>query len=394
MNGPADAVSDVRVRILVLTYTPFAQEPRALKQVRFLKDTHDVTTAGFGPAAFSDVAHVEIPHLRPQRWGLIGRLLAAALLVLHWYRPLTWINALDRATVRLLGEGGWDIVIAHDLKALDVSLKLAPTSGVILDLHEYAPRQEEHSLLWRLLIAPYFRWMCRTQVPKSASVVTVSQGIADEYKRVFGFDSTLVVNATPYANLEPRPVGAPLRLVHSGGVAVQRRLDIMIRGVRESTADITLDLYLVPGEPALMAELKELAADDPRIRFREPVPYDQLVVTLNNYDLGLSIFPPTTFNLAWCLPNKFFDFVQARLGEIVGPSPEMARFVEEYSIGLVLPDFEPSTLAAALDSLSAEQVAAWKKASSSCADALSSESQAEVWDALIAGVLARDVSSR
>ena len=376
-----------RPRILVLTYTPFAQEPRALKQVRFLREANEVTTAGFGPSPFPDVPHVEIPHLAPQRWGIVGRLLSLGFLVLHLYRFLPWANALDRVTARLVGNGDWDIVIAHDLKVLEASLALNPRHGVILDLHEYAPRQEEHSFLWRLLIAPYHRWMCRTKVPLATSVVTVSQGIADEYKEVFGFDSTLVVNATPYYDLQPGEVTSPLRLVHSGGVAVQRRLDIMIQGVRESSADVTLDLFLVGGDSPLMSELKALAGDDPRIVFREPVAYDELVPTLNGYDVGLSIFPPTTFNLAWCLPNKFFDFVQARLGEIVGPSPEMARFVDEYKIGMVLPDFEPSSLARALESLTPEQVAGWKAASAAHADALSSESQARIWDDILSRVM-------
>lgn len=386
-------MTDVRARVLVLTYTPFVQEPRALKQVRYLRDAHEVTTAGFGPAPFADVPHVEIPEIPPHRWGLFGRFLSPGLLVLHWYRPLTRINALDRATARLLGGGGWDIVIAHDLKALEVAFELDPKHGVVLDLHEYAPRQEEHSFLWRLLTAPYFRWMCRRKVPQAAAVVTVSQGIADEYRRVFGFDSTLVVNATPYQELEVGPVGSPLRLVHSGGVAVQRRLDIMIQGVRESSADVTLDLYLV-GEAAMIAQLRSLAAGDSRIRFREPVPYRELIRTLNGYDLGLSIFPPTTFNLRWCLPNKFFDYVQARLGVIVGPSPEMARIIEEYGFGLVLPDFEPSSLAAALESLTAERVAAWKADSAAHAAALSSESQASIWEELITRVLARGPLTR
>jgi glycosyltransferase involved in cell wall biosynthesis len=373
-------------RILILSYTPFTKEPRALKQVRFLKDQHEVVTAGFGPAPFTDVRHVEIPEIAPQRWGIFGRLLAAGFLVLHAYRLFAWMSALDRATARLVGDSDWDIVIAHDLKVLEASLALKPRGGVILDLHEYAPRQEEHSLLWRWLIAPYHRWMCRTKVPQASAVVTVSQGIADEYKRVFGFDSTLVVNATPYAELAPVSVARPIRLVHSGGVAVQRRLDIMIEGVRRSSADVTLDLFLVGGETPLMAELRALAGDDSRIRFREPVPYDELVRTLNSYDVGLSIFPPTTFNLAWCLPNKFFDFIQARLGEIVGPSPEMARFVDEYGIGMVLPDFEPDSLAAALESLTTERVSEWKAASNAHAEALSSESQAAIWDDLVARV--------
>lgn len=376
-------------RILVLTYTPFAHEPRALKQVRFLRSGHDVTTAGFGAAPFPDVPHVEIPELPTFRGGVPGWLLAALLLLLRVYRPLTRLKSLDRVTARLLAGRQFDVVLTHDIKALDIAFELSPTRGVILDLHEYAPRQEEHSFLWRLLIAPYFRWMCRTRVPEAAAVVTVGQGIADEYKRVFGWDSTVVVNATPYADLRPREVGATIRLVHSGGVAVQRRLDVMIEGVRRSRADVTLDLYLMDGgDAALFQELRDLAVSEPRVRILDPVPYSELIETLNGYDVGLSIFPPTTFNLAWCLPNKFFDFVQARLGEIVGPSPEMARFVDEYGIGLVLPDFEASSLAAALDGLTAEQVTTWKAASAAHATELSSESQSAIWDGILGRVLA------
>lgn len=378
---------EARARILVLTYTPFALEPRALKQVRYLREAHDVTAAGFGPAPFIDIPYVQIPESPTRRWGLLGRLLNLGLLILHWYRPLAWINALDRITAELLSGHDWDIVIAHDIKTVDIAFKLAPRKGVVVDLHEYAPRQAEHSFLWRLLIAPYFQWMCREKVPQAAAVVTVSRGIVDEYKKQFGFDSTLVVNATPYFDLDVAPVSTPLRLVHSGAVAVQRRLDIMILGVRESSANVTLDLYLMGGESALLTRLKSLAGDDPRIRFREPVPYEELIGTLNRYDVGLSIFPPTTFNLAWCLPNKFFDFVQARLGVIVGPSPEMARFIEDYGIGMVLPDFKPSSLAAALESITEERVSSWKLASSSHAAELSSESQADIWEMLIDRVL-------
>ncbi|MBX3116197.1 MAG: glycosyltransferase [Cryobacterium sp.] len=379
-----------RVKVLVLTFTPFAQEPRALKQVRYLKESFSLTTAGFGSSPFPDVPHVQIPEVRTQRWGIVGRLLGAGLLVLHWYRPLRWINALDRVAMKLLGGQNWDVVIAHDLKTIDVALKLSPKHGVVLDLHEYAPRQEEHSALWRWLVAPYFRWMCRTVVPRATEVVTVSQGIVDEYRKQFGIESTLVVNATPYFEGVASKVDAPIKLVHSGGVAPQRRLDIMIEGVRKSKANVILDLYLTGGESTLLSELKMLAGNDQRIRFCEPVAYDRLVATLNNYDVGLSIFPPTTFNLAWCLPNKFFDYVQARLGVIVGPSPEMSRYVKKFGLGIVLPDFEAESLASALEALQLDEVAKWKNSSAAAARELSSEPQAGIWKEVISRILSRD----
>nr|WP_275758196.1 glycosyltransferase [Salinibacterium metalliresistens] len=377
-------MSTARARILVLIYTPFASAPRALKQVQYLRGSNDVTTAGFGATGVDGVPHVEIPNGAPQRFGLFGRLLYLALLGLRVYRPLTRLSARDRDTERLLGGQDWDIVIAHDLWSLAAALQLAPKHGVVLDLHEYAPLEGEHSFLWRLVMAPYARWMLRTMVPKVAEIVTVSTGIADEYRRRYGFDSTVVVNATPYYSLEPHAVASPIRLVHSGLAAPERRLDIMIEAVRLTAADVTLDLYLMDNGVGEFDRLRALADGDERIRFREPVAYVDLVRTLNTYDVGLSVLPPTTFNLEWCLPNKFFDFIQARLGLIVGPSPEMASFVDHYAIGEVLPDFTAVSLAAALDGLTPERVASWKSASAAHASELSSERQAELWRPLVA----------
>src|SRR5690606_13790096 len=218
----------IRPRVLVVSYTPFVREPRALKQVSALRDRCDITTAGFGEAPFIDIPHVQLTDTAPQRGGVLGRILYLLLLLLRIYRPIARLSAVDAEVARVLGGREWDVVIAHDLVTLEAALALAPSRGVVLDLHEYAPKQNEHSSLWRLMIAPYVRWMLRTRVPHSAEVVTVGRGIADEYRRVFGIDSTVVVNATPHQRLEPTPVANPIRLVHSGVAAAQRRLDVMI----------------------------------------------------------------------------------------------------------------------------------------------------------------------
>jgi hypothetical protein len=380
-------MSTARARILVLIYTPLGSAPRALRQVQSLRNSHDVTTAGFGAQGFDGIPHVEIPNGHPQRWGWFGRFLYLAMLTLRVHWPIPLLSARDRDTARLLGGKDWDIVIAHDLWALAGSLRLAPRRGIILDMHEYAPKENEHSRVWRLVMAPYVQWMLRTMVPRVSAMVTVSDGIAAEYRRNFGFDSAVAVNATPYYQLEPGGVGCPIRLVHSGLAAPERRLDLMIDAVRATSTPVTLDLYLVDNGVGELERLRARAAGDDRVVFREPVAYSDLVRTLNAYDVGLSVLPPTTFNLAWCLPNKFFDFIQARLGVIVGPSPEMAGFVERYGIGAVTDDFEVASLTRVLDAMTPERVTDWKRASAAHAEELSSERQADVWGPLVTRVM-------
>lgn len=378
------------LRVLVLTFTPIKSEPRALKQIHRLQSEYRVTTAGFGPPPVAGVPHIELE--APLRGRGLLRLPGAypALLALRRYRYLATHMPKPASAYELLKNEEFDIIIAHDVATIALANRLRPRLGVLCDLHEYAPRQNERSLLWRLLIAPHFRWLLRTEVAKAAEVTTVSQGIVDEYHRAFGLHTELVINATPYRDATPRPVGEPIRLVHSGIPGRQRKLDVMIEGVRLSRANVSLDLFLMDTDPTYLKQLKRAAAGDPRIHFRDPVPYSQLVETLAGYDVGISLLPPTTFNLEWCLPNKFFDFIQARLGVVIGPSPEMMRFVQEYGIGAITDDFSAESFARVLDRLTRSQVAEWKDASHRAAREISAEQQVEVWASAVARIAKRD----
>ena len=75
------------------------------------------------------------------------------------------------------------------------------------------------------------------------------------------------------------------------------------------------------------------AEADPRIRILPPVKSDDVVYTINQYDIGVFLIPPVNFNYANTLPNKLFDFIQARLGIAIGPTPEMASIVDRYGNG-------------------------------------------------------------
>ncbi|MFP3608441.1 hypothetical protein, partial [Paraburkholderia sp. SIMBA_053] len=70
-------------------------------------------------------------------------------------------------------------------------------------------------------------------------MTTVSPGLAKEYEREVGFAPEVVTNATPFADLQPSAIGAPLRLVHSGAGLRNRDLGLMVDAVNRSTRDVT-----------------------------------------------------------------------------------------------------------------------------------------------------------
>jgi hypothetical protein len=118
----------------------------------------------------------------------------------------------------------------------------------------------------------------------------------------------------------------------------------------------SLDLILMPGDRRYIKRLERLCSSRPRVRILPPLPFAELVTATNAYDVGVFLVPPVSFNLRFTLPNKFFEFIQARLMIAIGPSPEMARYVREYDLGVVADDFRPATLAAALSRLSASDI--------------------------------------
>jgi hypothetical protein len=98
---------------------------------------------------------------------------------------------------------------------------------------------------------------------------------------------------------------------------------------------------------------------------------------LNAFDVGLVLFPPVTFNLRHALPNKFFEFVQARLAIATGPSEEMAAIVHRYGLGIISDDFAPESMAAALTALNRDAIEAFKQHAHEAAHALSAAGNSE-----------------
>ena len=79
----------------------------------------------------------------------------------------------------------------------------------------------------------------------------------------------------------------------------------------------------------------------------------------------------------YALPNKFFEFIQARLAIAIGPSPEMARLVKQYNLGIVSQDFTPKSMAESLNSLTKEQIRQYKENANQTAKILNAEREGE-----------------
>lgn len=368
-------------RLLIISFSTIASDARVLKQVLRLSGGLEVHTLGYGPAPDGVTGHFRVPDDLP-----IWRYDRASV-ILRRYRRAYWNNAAVAFAAEALRGTQWDVVLANDVDAVGLALAQRATHGVHADLHEYAPRQKEDVPRWRWFIAPFVGWMCREFVAAADSVTTLGQGIADEYQRVYGIRAEVVTNAAPFHTLSPTPVSRPIRLVHSGAALRDRNLMLMAEAVADADADVTIDFFLTANDPGYLQELRRFAEGTDRVRILDPVPYEQLIPTLNSYDVGVFMLPPVNFNYQWTLPNKFFDFVQARLGVVIGPSPEMVRVLEKHGFGRVTAGFGTEDLVRTLNGLTAMGVQEWKLAAHAAATTLSGERQADIWEQAIQRLL-------
>ncbi len=180
-------------------------------------------------------------------------------------------------------------------------------------------------------------------------------------------------------------------LLHHGACTPSRHLEEMIHMFRFLDARYHLDFMLLPSNRRYLRKLKQEAAFCPRIRFVDPVPMPEIPAKTNLYDIGLFLLPPVNFNYAHALPNKFFEFVQARLAVAIGPSPEMAGLARQYGFGVIAQSFAPRDLAERLNCLTADEIQTLKLAAHRAAKDLCAENNAPIIRAEVERVLRETV---
>ena len=370
----------MKKNILIICYSFLHKDPRVLRQVEALKGNYNLFTIGLS-SVDSNIPNLLLAYKKNSLFLKIVRLFLAIIRQFQLYSTIvSWQYNLSNSVQSL----HYDLILCNDVDSLPLAIRISNNKvPVWVDLHEYSPKEFENSFLWRLYFQSYKIWLCNKFLSKAQYISVVCNGIAAEYQSNFNIKThAIITNAAFFdAKLNPIYPTDSIKIIHHGAAMPNRKIEVMIDMMDYMSDTYELHLMLlVTGEVqrSYFNLLKSRALETgKKIYFLETVPTSQIPAYLNKFDIGLYILEASGFNELFALPNKFFEFIQARLCLAVSPNPEMASIVRQNNLGIVSENYTPQSMATAITNLSIDDIYRHKTQSNHVAWELSANKNME-----------------
>ncbi|MBK7763348.1 MAG: glycosyltransferase [Bacteroidetes bacterium] len=333
-------------KVFIIANRSFHNGPRMIREIKALKDDFEITTMGLSAPSDSSIPFYNITNFitTPNKAiNKIGR-------ILHYKKISKGIGEWFPKIAKFIRDQKFDAVIIHDINFLPTvaRLKSKMPIKVIYNAHEYHPLEFEEKPNWVNTHGRYYYALYQKYIHQVDLFINVCNGIANKCKEEFNIESLVIPNAASFINLPVREnAGNMIKMIYHGGIMQSRRIEDIIDIARILGKGYSLDIVAMPSkfEMTYYEEIKKRIAQCDNVFLKDPVNFSEIIPLISQYDLGLYLLQPANFNNLYALPNKIFEFIQARLAIAISPSPEMKRLVEKYDLGIVADDFTPANLA-------------------------------------------------
>ncbi|MDG6220675.1 MAG: glycosyltransferase family 4 protein [Candidatus Thermoplasmatota archaeon] len=317
-------------KILMLLSNPYRPDPRVRREAQSLaKHGFKVTVAAWNRKGEKSREEKDGP-VRIVRFGPENNPQGFRSMVFGL--PSFWRHAKKWA----LGEGGWDIIHAHDFDTLPLGLKLGKKLGVpvIYDAHElYSEMVKEDvpGFVYKMLAKKE-----KKCVAQANAVVTVNDAIAAVIRGWGAKKVVTVMNCQdPSMQVEVKEkIILPKKgfsALYVGVLEPQRKLVEMARDMAKKAPDIEL---FIGGFGSLEKEIKEAASRN--VKLLGAIPSEKVPELSRQADVLIALYDPAHTNNRLGSPNKLFEAMQYGRPIIVAKGSWAGDLVERESIGMAI----------------------------------------------------------
>ncbi len=365
-------------KCLVIAAFGMRIQPRSTRQCRWLQELgYDVTVLAADPPLLDDIRFIDINMSNPGRSMLGVKWHALKYHVKRQFR--SFFDITNAHAFNLVKDHPHDLVICHNLLYVKAAHALAKrwNCPFVINLHEYFPDDPtiaEPEKRRRVKMVD----LCDDYLPAADLVFTVGEELAQMYSERFNIACKTIMNCPSFHAIQPsQPQPSKIRMVHHGNFSPERSLDTYFEVMANlDRKRFELHFYL-SGDRNAIAEFAQSNPYPDHIIFHDPVPMADLPRELSQYDIGFAYFRPDWETLIYCLPNKFFEFIQARNVVCIMGSQSVNRFVREYDLGFCDDDLDMERLTGWLHALTTDEIKRYKANSGLAAHELCAEKEGE-----------------
>lgn len=371
----------MKPKLLIFSSRTNHNAPRIIREVNALAPAFEIYLTGSTPLEQENVReNIHEDNYIP----FFDRLVHYTLRKVTHGRPLAWVFPFSlKHRARLVNRIRPDVIVIHEPENMPYFIKLRNKYNfkLVFNAHEYHPLEFEDKPGWLASSGKYYTNLYRKYLHRLDLLINVCDTIAKECERNFGIPSLVIPNAALFRkDVAPVVTGTPgpIRIIQHGACIRERNIELMIETAQLLGNGYTLDLMLMKNDQKYYDELLLLAEKTENVRLIEPVSFNEIVPFINQYDIGLYYIKPSNFNNRAALPNKLFEFIQARLCTVVSPSVEMKNVVESHDLGLAAAGFTAEAMAQTVSHLSIQDINYYKQKADENAYRLSADFLSEM----------------
>ncbi|MBK2026288.1 glycosyltransferase [Francisella philomiragia] len=256
------------------------------------------------------------------------------------------------------------VIHCNDLDALviGVYIKKFINSNIklVYDSHEY--QFEDVGIFYNKKCVRLYKIIERYCIKYADRVITVSNSIAEEYKRLYKIDKPCLVLNSPNIytqaqkkNLLREKLGISNKskiLIYQGGFSKDRGNDIMLELFKQRSGDDVVMVFMgMTYDKVFLDEIISAAEVYDNIYYLPAVPFNEILDYTSSADFGVSMIKDNCLNHRFCLPNKFFEYAMAGLPVISSGSIEMKAMIDKYQMGVYFDGFDVDLFNSAINQI-------------------------------------------